>query len=177
MQKGFSVSFVVIFIVLFIATPIIFWWATAKNNFSVQNDIKGASTYDSIQSKNGLLIEISSKQGTWDLFEYLCKTKEECVSSLLGGKRWGTVSGGTTSENHQVIIESSDEWDNNKYLKLFVKSGWGSPERKFGVSGVEYIADTSVETTSYEGDQYQVVVLPLDSVKLRLYKTIVFSDQ
>lgn len=77
---------------------------------------------------DGLKVTIISPDSSWDLMQYLCKTRDGCSESPTSGKWWATVSGAATTEDgHEVFIEKSEGWADYEFLKVVVrKAGLGS---------------------------------------------------
>jgi hypothetical protein len=166
-KNGFAVPVVLIFVAIFLLMPLVFWWVSSRN--SRKEDVKGAET--SATSQKGTYIQVTSQSGTWDLLEYLCKTKDECVSGLEAGKKWEGVSGGNT-EGHTVNISYSDLWEGYNYLKVFVRPGWSSQQRAFNL--------VKNETSGFEVTQVEntpAVLVPIENLKNENYLYIVFFDK
>ena len=96
MNKGFSLPIVLI-VALFISLPVMFFFFSTR---ATAPNVKGAFTTANV----GFDVQISSNKGTWDLFEFLCTTKEECTTSLTGGKRLETIGGGQV-KTYDVVVE------------------------------------------------------------------------
>lgn len=165
-QYGFTLPVVLIFVLAFLAAPLVFWLSSSKN--STQPDVQGAQA---TSSKEGTYIQVTSEKGSWDLLEYLCKTKEECTSSLTSGKKWEAISGGVT-EGSSIKINYSDLWRDYKYLKVFVKSGWGASAHTFMLKNEFGVAEA--ETTIFGNDQ--ALILPITVVESGSYTFLLFTD-
>jgi hypothetical protein len=172
MRKGFSIPLVLIFIVVFLSVPLLYWFFSSRDGTT---NVMGATTNQLQQAQNGFSVRINSKDGTWDLYEYLCTTKDECASSLMSGRRVQIVSGGTV-QNHDVAITSGSDWNSYKYAKVFVRSGWGSSAREFKVESVGVVPGSERVNFTYESANYKAVLIPLDSAGDSFYKSAVFSD-
>lgn len=176
MQKGYSVPIVIIAIVLFLLLPLAFW--TLRNNFSFSptfQNVKGASVKGDSFSRPGFSVAISSKNGNWDFVEYLCSSLDECNQSLYSGVRWGVTSGGAT-ENHEIVVENSNEWGKYSYIKYFVRPAWSSMPRDFKVVSLGSYPDSKVYTLSDGKENVEVVIAKLTSGDTKFYTASSFSD-
>lgn len=167
MNKGFSLPIVLI-LALFISLPVIYFVFSARASAP---KVKGTSTAANV----GFDVQISSTKGTWDLFEYLCATKDECTKALAGGKRLETISGGQAS-TYDVVVEPSQDWSAYKYIKLFVKPGWGSPFRSFSVDNTAQISGAEFITLTEGQSAYNAILVPISSIQDKFYTSINFSD-
>jgi len=175
MQKGFSIPAVFVLVALLIFVPVLFWFLTNRVDFSKADNVRGASVVSEKYAKSGFGVSVVSKSGTWDLYEYLCKTKDECEVSLTSGKNWGIVSGGETTE-HDVMIEASDEWKGYKYLKLFVKPSWlGSDNRYRVIKSGDVLAPEVVKFID-SGKEIETLFIPVSGLFDKYQKSAVFSD-
>jgi hypothetical protein len=165
-QNGFTLPVVLIFVLAFLAAPLVFWFSSSKN--SSKSDVQGV---ESTMSKEGTYIQVTSQKGSWDLFEYLCKTKEECTDSLTSGKKWEAISGGTTSGS-SIKINYSELWKDYTYLKVFVKPGWGGSTHSFALKN-EFDA-SAVENKIFGNDQ--ALILPISVVESGAYTFLLFTD-
>jgi len=174
MPKGFALPFVIIFIVLFLSLPIGFYFYFVKGVSSDTGFVKGISS--DLSSKPGVNIIISSKGGTWDLHQFLCDDKSACLKSLTIGKPWGIVSGGVT-QSYFFNIDPSQNWGSGfKYMKLFVKSSWGSMIRVFDVSSTSSPELFENVVINSEGVDYNVILIPLENIKTDSSIMLEFSD-
>jgi hypothetical protein len=123
----------------------------------------------------GVLVRVDSNYGNWDMVQYLCKDKETCATSLISGKGLDTTSGGQV-KNRDVAIEYTLDWKDFQYLKIYVRSGWGSQVREFNVSRIGSVPGMTVEKMTYGGSEYNVVFVPLDIIGQNLLPTVRFSD-
>jgi hypothetical protein len=158
MRKGAGPLLAVLFISVFLAIPILYFFYTQPPANLEGESVKGVRSGE-ISENGGVSLVVSSSFGTWDLYEYLCVSMDECLSGLMSGKEWSTVSGGTT-DGHEVNITFPPTWEEYEYLKVFVLPGWGSSSRSFNVSGSESLI---VEPYTYEGGTYSVGLIPLRS--------------
>ena len=163
-QLGFTLPMVLIFVLAFIAVPLVFWLSRA-NDQTVQGAESGSP-------KDGTYIQITSKSGSWDLFEYLCKTKSECQSSLDSGKKWEATSGGSTAGNN-IKINYSDLWSDYGFIKLYVKPSWNSQARAFSLKSELNIEGAEVRTF----DGTSALIVPIETLTTGGYNFLVFSDE
>jgi len=152
----------------FLILPIAFFFLNTKNGGNVQ----GAKTQ---ANKKGIILKISSGNGTWDMMKYFCKTKDECLTSLFSGKIIDTTSGGIV-EDSNVTVDYSSDWTNYEFIKVFVKPGWGSSTRTFKVTSAGVIPNVTIEKVTYGGINYNVILVPLNSVNGELLEAASFSD-
>jgi hypothetical protein len=118
---------------------------------------------------------VVSGVGTWDLVEYLCESLDECTDSAYSGKRWGTLSGGS-STGHEVVVEATKEWEDYEYIKYFVRPGWASDSVVFDVVDMGDLPESQVYTLSDGISSYNVVVSPISEVISKYSKSATFSD-
>lgn len=171
-NKGFAIPIVIIFIGIFLAIPIVYWFISEEKNDS---QIMGSSVSGNLSDGSGLVIEVSSKNGTWDLFYYLCETENECVFDITAGKKQTTFHGGTVT-NHKIVIEKGDEWQVYEFAKFFIKPSWGSGSSGFKVTSSGEIIGSYTKTLSDGEENIEVVLVPLESVGETLGNSAVFSD-
>lgn len=172
MRRAFSLPIVIVLVTL-IATPLLAFAFFAR---STQNPtVKGVSTKN-LGAQKGITLQISSISGTWDLYEYLCTSKESCLSSLDAGNRLQTLSGGA-SEDHEIVIDYSDEMKNYAFLKVYVKSSWGSQGRRFSLQDSGLIAPADYATLKLADTTVDVVLIPVKELSSENSKVIYFSDQ
>lgn len=165
----------VIFVIfIFVAVPVAFFFAS--DPASKDEEVKGVSNTNIQNYGSGVGFYLNSKYGTWDIFEFLCQDKESCTTGLMAGKRVNITSGGVV-ENKLVRIEASPDWDSNKYIKVFAKSGWGSQNRRFSVElTADPITDAEVVEIEYEGELFDVLIIPLQYFKESYSNIAVISD-
>jgi hypothetical protein len=168
MKKGSLIPLVFI-VSLFLIVPAAFWVLTSKTS---NENVRGVSIKS---DKKGILVRIDSNYGNWDMVKYLCKDKEVCEASLVSGKGLDTTSGGQV-KNRDVVVEYSPDWKDYKYLKVYVRSGWGSQVREFKVTKIGSVPGMTTEKITYGGSDYNVVFIPLDTVSESLLPTVRFSD-
>ncbi len=117
---GFTVPVVVLFVLAFMIIPLGFWLSGARSITS--GEVRGVAS-SGVNSGTHLLI--ISNSGSWDVFEYLCKNKEECEKSLNSGKKLEAVSGGKT-EGSTISLSYMESWKDYEFVKIYAKQGWGS---------------------------------------------------
>ena len=169
MKKSSSLPLVII-VLTFLVIPVAFWFFTFREQ---NDDIRGVGTRG---GASGVIVRVNSNYGTWDMSKYLCPTREECSESLVSGKILETTSGGGIDEQF-VIVRYTQDWESYEYLKVFIKPGWGSPERVFNVSLLGNIKDSFIDEFTYEGEVYKAVIIPIQSIGETLSEVAIFSDQ
>ena len=157
----------IIIVLAFIVIPVVFWVFTFNKK---SDDVMGVST-----EKVGAVVNIVSKDGAWDMYQYACEDKDTCMEDLTSGKPLEKTSGGGGAEQ-SVSITPNMGWGSNQYIKIFVKSGWGSTERFFDVKLGDGFNDYVVEEFDYNGDIYKTVILSTDMLKSELVGSITFTD-
>lgn len=154
-QNGFALPALLLFVAGFLIIPLGFWFVSKQGN------VQGIKTDTPAQ---GVAVQIVSQGDSWDLYEYLCETREECVESLTSGKRWESVHGGVTAGSN-VFIRYNDVLKDYKYMRVAVKQSKG------GYLGIRQGA----EVARVEGTQ--VFLVPIESLTNNTAKTLEFSDQ
>jgi hypothetical protein len=173
MFKGLSLPLVIIFIAFFLLMPIGFYFYFVKDASQDVGTVKGVTS--DVAIKPGVNITISSKGGAWDLHQFLCDTREACLKSLTIGKPWGVVSGGVTKA-YNFNIDPTQNWGSEfKYMKVFVKSSWGSMIRVFEVSSNKP-EPLDLVTINSESVDYNVVLIPLENITNDASIILEFSD-
>lgn len=168
-MKKSSLIPLVFIISLFLIVPATFWVLTSKTS---NENVQGVSIKSDTK---GVLVRVDSNYGNWDMAKYLCKDKETCEVSLISGKGLDTTSGGQV-KNGDVAVEYTADWKDYQYLKIYVRSGWGSQVRDFSVSKIGSVPGMTIEKMTYGGSDYSVVFIPLDSIGETLLPTVRFSD-
>jgi hypothetical protein len=171
-QRGFNLPSVIILVTLFVSVPVLYFTLVLKHPKT--DNVRGVAT-EIASSEGGVIVKVSSKNGTWDMFEFLCKSESECIQSLKSGKQWGVVSGGST-DGHEVLVEKSPEWKDFKFVKVFVHSAWGSISREFSAlptsdSGLVKI----VEISDSEGE-HMVALIPISGEDTKVRLLVEFHD-
>ena len=170
-SRGFSVPIVIIFVAIFLAVPVVYLLFSKNSSNNV--NVKGASAQIEV-SKSGLGIYVSS-QGTWDLFEYLCKDLDECANDLMTGNRWGTVSGGAVKD-FRVSVPTDSDWGSSKYLKIFVREGWGSMQRSFNLNLINSEEGISEKSFTHGGSEFRVILIEIEKIKNKANDKATYSD-
>ena len=148
---------------VFVSVPVLYFGLLQKDYKS--QDVKGANYQNNNPEKKGIGLIVNSRSGTWDLYKYVCKDENDCNSSLTSGKKLGISSGGEVQE-YKVTLTPSSEWDTNNFLKVFVKPGWGSPERKFNINVLNSgESELKVVDMKDSGSTYEVLLIPLSRFK------------
>lgn len=176
-ERGFSAVLLSILVLAFLAVPAYYWVSNdAKDDFSPLQNVKGASVDGSTSGISGFSVSVVSDSSTWDLVEYLCKTADECLSSLTAGRRLGTVSGGAT-DLHEVVVEYSPEWQEYDYIKYYVRSGWYSSGKLFKVDILGDLPGSSIHELNDGGDIYNVVLSPVTAIQDSFYDSARFTNR
>jgi hypothetical protein len=175
MKKGFTAWYVIMFLILFISLPLLLWHAIFKENAVTRPIVKGASSVNS--SRNGVEINVVSLMGSFDLYQFVCPSKEECEKELLGGKKYAVVSGGKSDEaGKSIFVENSDLLDEFEYMKIFVRSGWGSASTPYSIKSIQSVEGAYITDISDSGSKYSAVVFPLKTLSEGRSGPINFSD-
>lgn len=173
MSKGLALPIVIVFIALFLSVPV-FFYLYANKGLEGNLNVKGAAS--EFTNESGVTLRVSSKGGTWDLHQFLCDERNACLSTLMIGKPWGIVSGGLT-ENYEFNIDPDQGWDEQfKYLKVFVKSGWGSMFRTFSAMPLHQKDLVESHTITNESKDYTVILIPLENINSNSNILIEFKD-
>lgn len=168
MRKGLSLPLLLI-VVSFLLVPLLYWFFVYRTS---QPNIKGAK----ITGQNkGALVVVNSKNGTWELNSYLCENKDSCLSSLTAGSKLDTRNGGSTN-SYQVPFNFEDGWLSYGFLKLYIRSGWGSQDRLFKATNSGQIEGLVIEQVSLGESDYNVVLIPTSDLSTGFYKGVEFSD-
>jgi len=167
MKKKVSVTLIII-VAVFLVVPIAFWLLYSGKN---SDDVKGAKT-----GAPGLIVKVISKNGSWDMFKYLCEDEEQCVESLDSGKFLDKTSGGG-GEEQSITIRYSSDWQSYKFLKIYVGGGWNSSDRLFNVSVKDNIDGAYIKDFSFGGKTYRAAIIPVDNLNSGFFNdAVVFSD-
>jgi len=173
-EQGFSVNSVIFFVSVFSLLVFFGWHYLYNPGISVLErfkDVKGVSTANNAPENPGFSVCVTSEFGNWDLVEYLCESLAECKTSLDSGEKWATVSGGET-ENHQIFVESESSWEEYVYMKVFVRSGWGSQDRKFVMDATGDVLGSNEVTL----EETKILIFPVSSVIKDYAPAASFSD-
>lgn len=144
MSKGFAHPYLIVAVLAVVGVVFAVFTSSSK----LAGFVLGSRTYDldTYQNKvEGLKVTVLSPTSSWDLMQYLCKTREECEKSQTSGKWWATVSGApTTEDGHEVFIEKSPDWEGYGFLKVIVKQA--NPSNRYldavGYSGASLVVNT-----------------------------------
>ncbi len=149
MSKGFAHPYLLVAVLAVIGVIFAVFTSSSK----LAGFVLGSRTYDldTYQTKvDGLKVTVLSPTSSWDLMQYLCKTREECEKSQTSGKWWATVSGApTTEDGHEVFIEKSSGWEGYGFLKVMVRSAKSTDSflsTNYGQS--YYLQDLSIVSTA-----------------------------
>lgn len=167
MKKSFPFPLIVI-ITVFLIIPATFWFVFYSKNSS--EDVKGAKT-----SSNGVIVRVSSKNGSWDMSKYLCKDRSECLESLQSGKFLEKTSGGGEDDQF-VSLRYSPDFGSYEFLKIYVEPGWGSMKRDFKPSLTGIDANYFIEKFNYNGSDFEAIILPVAGLDKNVFEAAVFSD-
>ncbi len=144
MSKGFAHPYLIIAVLVIVGAGIAFF--TGSPNLA--GLVLGAKTRKENVYQNkvdGLKVTVISPKASWDLVQYVCKSRDECEKSATSGKWWATVSGAPTNDDgHEVFIEKASGWGDYTYFKVYAKSSAGVTYRTIGFSEPYYIVATSL---------------------------------
>lgn len=172
---GFSIPIVIMIVLFLLIVPVYFFVHTNNFNSSSSANIKGAQTVGDAYAKPGFSVSVTAQASTWDLVEYMCKSLDECLTSVTAGSRLGTVSGGTT-DLHEVVVSYSDEWKDYEYIKFYVRSGWYTNGSMFKVVELGNVPGSDIYTLSDGTNSYETVIAPISSLTKNFYSSATFSD-
>lgn len=166
-QKGFTLPIVAIFVLAFLIAPIAFWFTSSRE--LAATNVQGVES----SAETGIYLKVVSTAGSWDLSQYLCKTKADCIGSLTAGKKAESLSGGVT-QGSSKRLNYTDALNGYEYIKVFVRSGWGTDTLKsFNIAVQPDIS--GVETQKVQ--DIQVILIPVEAVKSGSFAQILFTDQ
>ena len=77
MKKSFLIPLIIILV--FAGIPATFWVISSRD--SVDENVQGAHS-----GSTGVVLKIVSNGGAWDMFKYVCESREKCLESLESGK-------------------------------------------------------------------------------------------
>ncbi|MFA6981868.1 MAG: hypothetical protein WC243_02510, partial [Patescibacteria group bacterium] len=167
MPKGFTATTLAIIVTVVLTSSLVGWVVYSNSNTP---KVKGVSSSGDV-IKPGFSVDVASNRGTWDLYVFLCEKKETCLEGLETGVRWITRGGGKTVDS-EVFVEARNSWDKYDYIKVFVKPGWGSEERKF--TPVKENVPLEVQTQTI--NDVETILLPTEVFAADFYKVAKFSD-
>jgi hypothetical protein len=169
MKKGSALPLILI-LISFVLIPLGFWFYSSQDTSS---EVRGAS---SSKEDRGFYVAVMSKGGTWDLNVYLCKDRAACVASVDAGYKLDSTSGGQ-SIGYYVPVKYQPFWNDYNFVKVFVKSGWGSAAKSYFIVDIgEAVGSVDTKINS-DGFSQDVLILPIESVINSFVKSAVFSDQ
>lgn len=164
MQKGFSLPLILFIISLTIVGGIVYVEFSQR---SIEQ-VRGAK--DAGLGMRGFSVNISSS-GPWDLYEYLCKDKEECVRSFSSGSVRTTMSGDTTLE-HELVIPYSESWKDYDYIKIYVRPVWGTGQKDFLIADSSEQFSSFVSVLQQEELSVQSMIMPLEMFEQQFFSGI-----
>ncbi len=149
MSKGFAHPYLIVAVLVIIGAGV----AVFAGSPRLAGLVLGTKSYDTKNYQNkvdGLKVTVISPNASWDLMQYVCKTRDECEKSPTSGKWWATVSGApTTEDGHEVFIEKSSGWADYGFLKVVVRQA--NPVSQY------------LDPVGYSGKSLVVSILDLDS--------------
>ena len=158
-----------------LSLPILYWVFNNQFNFSFSGPNVKGSNIASMEGKNGVLVSIRSNGISWELVEYLCVTREECVADLNSGTHFGTVGGGgSEAATHDFFIEYSRQFDNYSFLKIYLKPGWLNSSMRFLVDEIGTIEGSELVTFENNNSEFDAIIIPLDAIKNSVVKSANF---
>jgi|GEM_PF-7022064 hypothetical protein len=152
MSRGFAHPFLLIVVLVLVGVGVVAATSPKLSGLVLGAKNRKENIYDA--KAVGLKVTVISPKASWDLVEYLCDTREQCQTSLTGGKWWATVSGApTTQDGHEVFIEKAADWTEYSFLKLVVREAGvtGSYLHPTG-SSEEFVVVSTEETANYPSD-------------------------
>jgi hypothetical protein len=169
MHKGFARPLILI-VLLALLTLSASYVLQNKSTLFGSGDVKGTSSPS--EQKPGFKVTIISTGGTWELYQYLCATKEECSQDLEAGKMIGRLGGGST-ESYEHSVKATPEWKEYKYIKYFAKPGWNSADRSFRIIDTGAV-DGSIKQSFKDGE---AVIVPVDTLLNSFQVSATISDK
>jgi hypothetical protein len=142
-----------------------------QNALSKKQDVLGVTQAAPAVERKGFSVLVKSNGPTWDFYEFLCSSLEQCRQSPEAGYQLPLISGGQT-EGHEIIVEPNSEWSRYTHIKYYVKGGWGQGSSEFKLITPSRIA--GAELGDFDGMSY--VILPITSVKQGFDASAVFSN-
>lgn len=138
MSKGFAHPYLLIAVLALVGAG----FAVFAGSNTLSGLVLGSRSYnlENYQNKtDGLKVIVISPNVSWDLMQYICKTRDECEQSTASGKWWATVSGApTTEDGHEVFIEKSPGWGGYGFLKVVVRKAGSASAYLLEPSGQGY---------------------------------------
>ena len=173
-NEGFSQLHILV-AVLALLGGLTFYNSSIKQPQSSSRDAQILGSSQSIREstdKTGLAVTVKSTGPTWDFYEFLCKSYEECASSLEAGYQMPVISGGQT-EGHEILIEPSSDWKQYSYIKYYVKNAWGLNSSQFLPVEPVNLPGTKI-LTSPDGQSF--AISSLAELASLANNTVVFSN-
>ena len=164
---GFSQFYVFAFALLLVAGFSMY----RQNALSKKEEVLGVTQVAPVNERKGFSVMVKSNGPTWDFYEFLCKSLEECKSSPESGYQLPLISGGE-SEGHEIIVEPNGDWSGYNYIKYYVKGGWGQDSSNFRLATPTNIAGAQVG--DFAGMPF--VIIPINSVRQGFDASAVFSN-
>ncbi|MBW6441551.1 hypothetical protein K0B04_01405 [Patescibacteria group bacterium] len=152
---------------MFLVIPVAFWFFTFSEG---NDDVQGVRT-----GSLGVVVKVESKEGSWDMSKFLCKDRAGCLESLNSGKALEKTSGGGL-EDQVVTVRYSSDWSQYEFLKIYIEPGWGSIQREFKASLTNEVQGSLIETVTFGGVEYNVVLIPTSVLESGLFEVATFSD-
>mgnify|MGYP001013730207 CR=1 FL=1 len=166
MKKSFLIPLIIILV--FAGIPTAFWFLSSKEN--VDENVQGVRS-----GSTGVVLKIVSNGGAWDMFKYVCESKEKCLESLESGKKLDVTSGGGIEEQ-SVAIKYTHEMESQEFMKIFVKPGWGTVERAFNVSLDLDASDVSIEKMNVGNNDFYIILIPMKYLHSEVFDLATFVD-
>ncbi len=164
---GFSQFYVFAFALLLVAGFSMY----RQNSLSKKQEVLGATQAPPVVARKGFSVLVKSDGPTWDFYEFLCKSLEECRQSPEAGYQLPLISGGQT-EGHEIIVEPNSNWSGYSHIKYYVKGGWGQGSPIFRL-----VTPTGINGTEVgDFDGMTFVILPISSVKQGFDASAVISN-
>jgi hypothetical protein len=156
-NRGFTAPIVLLLTLFFLILPILFWYSVTANS---RETVKGSSI---IKDESSVPVKIVSPKNTWDLHQYLCKDKKECLSSLYSGKRYTTTSGGSTS-GYFVSLSKPQTTNEYSFLKIFVQANVVKESVKYKIIDTDLLASHAIEITplTEANEPVDAVLIPIE---------------
>ena len=171
-NKGFTIPFVVIFVGIFLSIPLLFWFYSKDDS---QVDVKGSSSSVVDPNSEGFLVDVTSEKATWDLYAYACESVEKCEEALTSGDRFLSMSGGPVNSK-SIFVEKTDAWGTNEFVKVYVKSGWGSGVKSFKVNKLSNNSEVATTEITSDGAIYDVLVFPVSTLEDGVHELASFTE-
>ena len=166
MKKSFLIPLIIILV--FAGIPTVFWFLSSKED--IDENVQGVRS-----GSTGVVLKIVSNGGAWDMFKYVCESREKCLESLESGKKLDVTSGGGLEEQ-SVAIKYIHEMESQEFMKIFVKPGWGTVERTFSVSLDSNTSDVTIEKMKFGNSDIDIVLIPMTYLHSEVFDLATFVD-